>query len=186
MPIVSRRSRRNHDETTPRHDRPDSRMDLIQLQKYSDRARFPVHSRRSDKIEGVRIYTIRTVTYTRAQCARIHTRISVHGLINWITLTRRPPGTREHPALRKETGHSKRLSSSIRFPSISLPPLLFLRVRSLPSPPPPSSSSSSHDLVSFAGDRIRRLTDGNHDPLCPSRGLRRFQPGIPLTFRMFG
>lgn len=123
MPIV----RGVHDETMAklRH-ATTNRMDLIQLQKYSDRAGFPVHSRRPDKIEGVCIYTIRTVTYTRAQCARIHARISVHGLINWITLTRRPPGTREHPALRKETGHSKRLSSSIRFPSISLPPLLFV------------------------------------------------------------
>lgn len=75
-----------------------------------------------------------------------YTRISVHGFINWITLTKRPPETREHPALRKETGHSKTTLLAL-FLLLHSPPFhlaLFL----VPSPPP--ASSSSHDLVSFA------------------------------------
>lgn len=112
---------------------------------------------------------IRTVT--RAQCTiYVYTRISVHGFINWITLTKRPPETREHPALRKETGHSKTTLLALfllHFPSLpspSLPPLLciLLLTRS----------------CFFRGDRIRGLTDGNHDPLCPSRGLRHFDPAF--------
>ena len=147
----------NHDETTT--PRPGSRMDLIQLQTYSDRA---VSCPFADKIEDVYVYIY---SHCYVYEGTMHnTCISVHGFINWITLTKRPPETRQ--------GIQKRLSS-LSSSSISLPSTscILLLTRS----------------CFFRGDRIRGLTDGNHDPLCPSRGPRlgRFQPGIPLTFRMF-
>lgn len=120
----------NHDETTT--PRPGSRMDLIQLQKYSDRA---VSCPFADKIEDVYVYIY---SHCYVYEGTMHnTCISVHGFINWITLTKRPPETREHPALRNETGHSKTTLLALfllHFPSLPLlhpPPhtILFLSRR---------------------------------------------------------
>lgn len=102
---------------------------------------------------------------------------------------KRPSET--HPAAREERGYSKRLYSllsalrtipSSRF-TLLLAFLLLLLCLLAPSPLPPPA-------ISLLSRRQDTGTDGrgNHDPLCPFRGLRRgrFQPRIPLTFRIRG
>lgn len=122
-------------------------MVLIQFQKYSEQAvSCPFAPYRQNRRCTFILLRTHMCTRTRARC--------VQGFINWITLTKRPPKTREHPALRKETGHSKRLSSpfsSLRRPTLLYPLPFHLYpscFSSSSSPPPPASSS--HDLVSFA------------------------------------
>lgn len=91
---------------------------------------------------------------------------------------KRPSET--HPATREERGHSERLRSLLSAlraacaPSRSILHPLFVFLLLL--------SSSSRDLASFAETGYGNWR--NHDPLCPSRG--RFQPRIPLTFRIQG
>lgn len=106
-------------------------------------------------------------------------RAYVQGFINWITP--------DEMSVRDASGCVERGERPFR----AIPLALFRPCRlafhpsslysSLPSPFPSS-------VISLLSRRQDTGTDGrgNHDPLCSSRGLRRgrFQPRIPLTFRI--
>lgn len=127
----------------------------------------------------------RAYTHTYVSCVRA----CVQGFINWITpdetsvrdASGYPRGERPFRATLLHLFLSVQRSAS-RF-NLHLLLVFLLLLPFSPSPLPPPA-------ISLLSRRQDTGTDGrgNHDPLCPSRGLRRgrFQPRIPLTFRIRG